>query len=145
MSNPKKILLTGLVVILLLGATPLSAQLAGTWEGIGTGEAHPPCHLPIYPWQDWIGEIPNSEDVFSGEWKDSLENRGTFEGEITISSVTQAYCEGYWTWDDPSAPSIIAGEFEMIFYIYEERCEGTWTCIWPSPGLPGTIRGWKVH
>jgi len=145
MSNPKKILLTGLAVILLLGATPLAAQLAGVWEGTGTGAAYPPCHLPIHPWQNWIGEIPNSQDVFFGEWWDADCNHGTFKGEIEWTSITEAYCEGYWTWDDPSAPSIVAGDFEMTFYILEGICEGTWTSIWPSPSDPGTMKGWKVH
>jgi hypothetical protein len=149
MSNSKKLILAVLAVILLLGATPAFAQLAGTWEGIGRGEAYPPCHPPIHPWQEWKGEIPNSQDVFTGEWCDSDCNHGTFKGEIApLSTPEKVYCEGEWTWYDPTGSShqpIVGGKFKMTFYILEGRCEGTWTSIWPSPGEQGTMRGWKVH
>ena len=148
MSNSKKILLTGLAVILLLGATPLAAQIAGTWEGTGTSCCCPHPGTIIYPWQKWVGEIPNSEDVFTGEWKDSLDNRGTFKGEILWISTTVAIARGSWYWFDPTGPShepVYGGDFEMKFYVYERECTGTWTSIWPSPCEQGTMRGRKVH
>ena len=145
MSNSKKLLIT-LAVILLIGATPLAAQIAGTWEGTGKGAAYPPCHLPIYPWQKWVGEIPNSQDVFTGEWWDSDGNNGIFKGEIEWTSITVALCKGKWYWFDPTGPDlqpIYGGDFEMKFYVYEKECAGTWTSIWPSEH--GTMRGRKVH
>ena len=149
MHNSKKLLLAVLAVILLLGATPAFAQLAGTWEGIGRGEAYPPCHPPINPWQTWKGEIPLTQDVFTGEWWDADCNHGTFKGVVEFSPIPElAYAEGEWTWYDPTGPSnepVYGGDFEMTFYILEEICEGTWTSIWPSPGLPGTMRGRKVE
>jgi len=145
MSTPKKILLTALAVILLLGATPLAAQIAGVWEGTGKGAAYPPCHLPIYPWQKWIGEIPNSEDVFFGEWKDTLDNHGRFEGKPAPYSTPDAKVfKGYWTWETPEG-IFKGGEFTMTFYFLEGECKGTWTSIWPSPGLPGKMWGRKVE
>jgi len=148
MSTPKKILLTGLAVILLLGATPIAAQIAGVWEGTGKGAAYPPCHLPIYPWQKWIGEIPLTQDVFTGEWRDSDCNRGTFKSEIFWVSINVAIARGSWYWFNPTGSSqqpIYGGDFEMKFYAFERECTGTWTSIWPSPGPPGTMRGRKVH
>ncbi|TKJ43648.1 hypothetical protein CEE36_02900 [candidate division TA06 bacterium B3_TA06] len=143
MSNSKKLLIAALAVIFLAGATPLAAQLAGVWAGTGEGCCSPP-GTTIYPWQTWKGEIPNSQDVFSGKWWDADSNRGTFHGKIIISSVTEAYCEGIWNLDDPSGASIIGGDFKMTFYILEGTCEGTWISIWPT-ALPATMRGWKVE
>jgi len=148
MHNSKKLILAVLAVILLLGATPAFAQLAGTWEGIGRGEAYPPCHLPIYPWQKWIGEIPLTQDVFTGEWWDADCNHGIFKGEIEWTSITVAISKGKWYWYDPTGTDpqpVYGGDFEMKFYVYEEECAGIWTSIWPSPSDPGTMRGWKVH
>jgi len=148
MSNFKKLLLTALAVTLLLGATPLAAQIAGTWEGTGRGCCYPRLSTVIYPWQEWKGEIPNSEDAFSGEWWDADDNHGTFESEIVWVSVTLAIARGSWYWFDPTGPShepVYGGDFEMKFYVYERECTGTWTTIWPSPSELGTMRGWKVE
>ena len=147
MHNSKKLILAALAVVLLLGAAPLAAQIAGTWEGTGRGSCYPHPSTVIYPWQTWVGEIPNSEDVFSGEWRDSEGNHGIFKGEIEWTSVIVAICNGSWYWFDPTGPShepVYGGDFEMKFYVLEEICEGTWTSIWPSPGMPGTMRGWKI-
>ena len=148
MLNSKKIILAALAVILLLGATPAFAQLAGTWAGTGTGAAYPPCHPPIYPWQNWKGEIPLTQDIFTGDWYDADGNNGIFKGEIEWVSITVALCKGRWYWFDPTGPShepIYGGDFEMKFYVLEEYCEGKWTSIWPSPSDHGTMRGRKVH
>jgi hypothetical protein len=146
MKNSKALLIS-LVLVLALGATPAFAQIAGNWQGTGTGCCYPHSGTVIYPWQHWIGEIPNSEDVFSGEWKDSLDNHGTFESEIFWVSTTLAIARGSWTWYDPAGPShepVYGGDFQMKFYVCERTCTGTWTSIWPSPE-PGTMRGWKVE
>jgi hypothetical protein len=147
MSNSKKLLLTALAVVLLLGAAPLAAQIAGTWEGTGRGSCYPYPSTVIYPWQEWKGEIPNSEDAFSGEWWDANDNHGTFEGEILWISTDVAICNGEWTWYDPTGSDdpVYGGDFEMKFYVYERECTGTWTTIWPSPSEQGTMRGWKVE
>ncbi len=149
MHNSKKLILAVLAVILLLGATPAFAQLAGTWEGTGTGCCSPHPGTVIYPWQTWKGEIPNSQDVFIGEWWDADDNHGTFKGEVEFSVIPElAYAEGEWTWYDPTGPSnepVYGGDFEMTFYILEKRCEGIWTSIWPSPSEQGTMRGRKVE
>jgi hypothetical protein len=149
MRNSKKLIITALAVILLLGATPLAAQLAGTWAGTGRGSCCPHPGVTIYPWQEWKGEIPNSEDVFTGEWWDSNGNQGIFKGEIDWPSITVAVAKGSWYWYDPTGPAkpVYGGDFEMKFYPMASippYCNGTWTSIWPSPGLPGTMRGRKV-
>jgi hypothetical protein len=145
MSTPKKLLLTGLAVILLLGATPLAAQLAGTWAGTGEGCCCPRPGVVIYPWQEWKGEIPNSQDVFYGEWCDADGNHGRFEGKPIPSIPEIAVFRGFWTWETPQG-IFRGGEFKMIFYFMssEPYCEGTWTSIWPSPCPPGTMKGEKV-
>ncbi|TET23355.1 MAG: hypothetical protein E3J71_03055 [Candidatus Stahlbacteria bacterium] len=148
MSNSKKILIAALAVIFLAGATPIAAQIAGTWEGTGRGCCYPRLSTVIYPWQEWKGEIPNSQDVFTGEWWDADGNHGTFKGAVEFSVIPElAYAEGEWTWYDPTGPShepLYGGDFEMTFYILEGRCEGTWTSIWPSPSDHGTMRGRKI-
>jgi hypothetical protein len=149
MNNTKKLLIAALAVIFLAGATPTAAQIAGTWEGTGRGSCYPHPGTVIYPWQKWGGEIPNSQDVFFGEWKDTLDNRGIFKGEVEFSPIPEvAYARGAWYWYDPTSPSaqpVYGGDFEMTFHILEERCEGIWTSIWPSPSEHGTMRGRKVE
>ncbi len=148
MSTPKKILLTGLAVILLLGATPIAAQIAGTWEGTGEGCCCPRLSTVIYPWQNWIGAIPLTQDVFTGEWWDADCNHGIFKGEILWISTDVAISNGRWYWYDPTGSDpqpVYGGDFEMKFYVYERECTGTWTSIWPSPCEQGTMRGWKVE
>jgi hypothetical protein len=147
MKGSKALLIT-LVLVLALGATPAFAQIAGTWEGTGRGSCSPHPGVLIYPWQTWKGEIPSTEDVFSGEWWDSDGNHGIFKGEIDWVSITVAICKGRWYWYDPTGPSaepIYGGDFEMKFYVFEEYCEGIWTSIWPSPSEQGTMRGRKVE
>jgi len=144
MHKTKKTILTALAVILLLAATPAFAQLAGTWAGVGAGSAHPPGTV-IYPWQEWKGFIPDSEDAFYGEWCDADGNHGKFKGKLVPSPIPEErHFKGYWTWDDPSSVSKKAGDFHMVFYFLEDYCKGTWTSIWPSPGFPGIMKGEKV-
>jgi hypothetical protein len=148
MRNIKKTILVVLTATLLLGATPAFAQLAGTWVGTGTGNAYPRSGVVIYPWQDWKGEIPNSEDVFTGEWYDSLGNYGIFKGKAEWIDDETAIAKGAWYWYDPLGPSNqpkYGGDFEMTFYVGDEICDGIWTTIWPSTGAQGTMEGWKVE
>jgi hypothetical protein len=149
----KKLILTALVVVVLLGATPLAAQLYGTWAGTGEGCCYPGPGVVIYPWQTWKGEvyISSYQDVpiFEGEWWDADGNHGTFKGKPIPSIPEIAVFRGEWTWFDPTGTSArprYGGDFEMIFYFMSSHpyCEGTWTSIWPSPGLPGTMKGEKV-
>lgn len=128
MSNPKKILLTGLVVIFLVGTTPLAAQLDGFWAGTGTGCCHPEgTIITIYPWQTWDGFVVNHE-VFYGEWEDSLGHHGTFEGRVVQIDPTYAVFEGTWRWTDPTILIIppVIGEFHMDFDILGRVCKGEW-------------------
>lgn len=142
-----KALMLALAITVLAGAGPLVAQLPGTWAGEGTGYCYPEPGVAIYPWQNWKGEIPFTQDVFKGEWTDADGNQGTFEGKPVPSIPEIAVFEGFWTWESPDGISR-GGEFEMTFYFMSSEppyCEGTWTSIWPSPGLPGTMKGWKVE
>ena len=145
MKLSKTIIIT---LVLVIGATSAFAQLAGVWEGTGTGNAYPYPGVVIYPWQTWKGEIPLTQDVFTGEWYDDLGNHGIFKGVVEFSSIPEiAYAKGAWYWYDPTGPAnqpVYGGKFEMTFWFLEERCEGTWNSIWPSPGPPGTMTGWKV-
>lgn len=145
MHNRKRILVV-LAIILFGVASPAFAQLAGTWVGEGTGNCYPRPGTVIYPWQEWKGEIPNSMDVFFGEWYDSDGNHGSFEGKPVPSIPEVAVFEGFWTWETPQGV-FRGGDFKMTFYFMSSRpyCEGTWTSIWPSPGLPGRMKGEKVN
>lgn len=143
----RKILLTAVAVTVMLGATPLFAQLAGVWEGTGTGNAYPHPGVVIYPWQNWQGEIPATQDVFTGEWYDSLGNHGIFKGEVEFSPIPEiAYAKGSWYWYDPTgtADPVYGGDFEMTFWFLNERCNGIWNTIWPSSSDRGTMKGYKV-
>lgn len=136
-------------LILAIGATSAFAQLSGTWKGTGTGFCYPRNSVVIYPWHEWKGEIPNSQDVFEGEWWDHLGNHGTFKGEVEFSPIPEiATAKGSWYWYDPLGPASrpkYGGDFEMTFWFLEGKCEGTWTTIWPSPGAIGTMEGERVE
>jgi len=148
MHKTKKTILTALAVILLLAATPGFAQLAGTWAGTGRGDCYPRPGVVIYPWQEWKGFIPNSEDVFSGEWWDADGNHGTFKGTPVPSPIPEERrFEGKWTWYDPLSPTpdpVVGGKFKMTFYFLDGWCEGNWTSIWPSTSTACTMKGEKV-
>jgi hypothetical protein len=146
MRNPKKIIFTALAVMLLVGATPAFAQIAGNWEGTGSGCCYPYEGIAIYPWQSWQGEIPNAQNVFNGEWSDESGNQGTFRSRILWISVTTAIASGSWYWYDPAgaADPVYGGDFKMKFQTSSEGCSGTWTTIWPSPSEVGTMIGWRA-
>lgn len=143
-----KALLVALLLVLALGATTASAQIAGTWKGTGTGDAYPYSSVVIHPWQSWKGEIPNSQDVFTGDWYDADGNHGTFRGTPVPSIPEVVVFKGSWYWFDPASPSSrprYGGDFEMTFHFMEGYyCEGIWTTIWPSSSDQGTMRGRKV-
>lgn len=142
MHNHKKLIVV-LGVVLLAAASPVLAQLAGTWAGEGTGSCSPRPGLVIYPWQNWKGEISEDEDVFEGEWRDEDGNRGSFFGEpAPFSTPESKIYQGYWTWETPDG-LYKGGEFKMTFFFLEDVCEGTWNSIWPS-GLPCTMWGEKI-
>ena len=151
MSNSKKLLIAALAVIFLAGATPLTAQLAGTWAGEGEGWCPFPVPYPseyMKPWQNWKGFIPNSEDVFTGEWWDGDNKRGNFKGEIIFISPEDAYCKGEWTWlDERFYPprEYYMGPFSMKFKLVEKLyCYGEWQGHLPSGIYSGTMEGKKV-
>ncbi len=148
MSNIKKIVLSLVAIVLLLGASSVSASLAGTWRGEGTGSCFPHPGMEIYPWQDWKGEISEKEDIFKGEWRDKAGNHGTFEGKLVPSPIPEERrFEGEWTWDDPLSMSIlpvVGGKFKMIFCIYSKECKGTWMTHWISISAVGSMQGKKV-
>jgi len=145
----KKIILSALAAVLLLGASPAFAQLAGVWVGEGTGSCSPRPGVVICPWQNWKGEIPNSQDRFTGEWYDEAGNCGIFKAEVEFSPIPEiAYAEGAWYWFDPTGPAhrpVYGGDFKMTFYFCEGKCEGVWTTIWPSVTPQGTMKGKKVE
>jgi hypothetical protein len=150
MSNMKKIVLGGLAVILLAGATPAFAQVAGTWAGTGEGACSPPptivtADFPIYAWQQWIGEIPDSEDKFYGTWEDETGNYGRFKGMITFGTPTEVACQGSWTWfntkvDPPR--EYYMGTFWMRFHKEKLTCFGEWSTYFGNEG--GTMEGGMV-
>jgi hypothetical protein len=145
----RKIILIALAAMFIIGATPALAQVAGVWEGTGSGNAHPHPGVVIYPWQQWTGEIPKTLDVFSGKWSDKAGNYGIFEGKQVPSIPEIVAFKGSWYWNDPDGPSdkpVYGGDFEMRFHFMGGNfwCEGTWTTIWISSSAKGTMKGWKV-
>lgn len=150
MHNMKKLILGALTLVLLLGATPAVAQLAGTWEGTGTGSCPNPFPTPpesICPWQTWRGEVSEDDQTFSGTWRDYPGSHGTFRGEATLSTPEEVVFVGTWTaiYDDPSGLSVILnmGTFTMHFRYTSRECEGRW---WTYDNEhDGTMRGRKVQ
>ena len=132
MSNSKKLLITALAVIFLVGAGPVFAQFGGFWAGTGTGCCHPESTtITIYPWQRWGGFVEYDER-FHGEWEDSLGHQGTFEGRVVQIDSIYAVFEGTWEWTfftPPVYPPIIPpviGEFHMDFDRLTYTCRGEW-------------------
>lgn len=134
-----------LSAIILFAATPITAQLAGTWAGEGTGNAYPPSGETIHPWQNWKGDIPATEDSFKGDWWDADGHIGTFQGKQVPSPIPEERVfQGTWVWIEPSGISAKSGDFEMHFFFIEGTCKGTWTSIWPSSISGGTMKGERV-
>jgi hypothetical protein len=147
MRSHRKILVAVAALLILSALTPAFAQLAGTWEGEGKGCCYPRNSVIIYPWQSWKGQIPNTEDVFIGEWYDVNGEHGIFKSEVTWVSLTTAVAKGSWYWYDPLGPSaqpVYGGDFKMTFYVYDQDCGGEWWTHWPSPSAVGTMKGYKV-
>ncbi len=146
MHKTKKIIVAILAVVILLAATPAFGQIAGTWAGVGKGSCCPYPGTVIYPWQEWKGFIPDSEDVFYGKWCDVDGNHGEFKGKLVPSPIPEERrFQGEWTWYDPaSIVPVVGGKFEMTFYIYSKECKGVWKTHWPSTSAVGTMKGKKV-
>lgn len=147
MHHSKKPMIIILAAALLIAAAPMAAQIAGNWEGTGTGSCYPANGIIIYPWQTWQGEIPNAQNVFKGEWQGSDGNHGIFKSKILWISVTTAIATGSWYWYDPTgaAEPVYGGDFKMKFEYASDACTGTWTTIWPSSSNVGTMTAWKVN
>lgn len=142
-----------ITVLSVLGASPLAAQLYGTWAGTGTGNAYPHPGVVIYPWSVWEGEVYISPDqdapIFEGKWYDELGNYGIFKGNVLPISPSsdQEICLGEWFWYDPAGTSdepVYGGDFKMTFWLEEGSCNGSWTTIWISSSDKGTMRGRKI-
>ncbi len=138
----RKILLTAFAAILVLAAVPLTAQVAGSWQGEGEGVCSPPpfwpTDIPIYAWQKWSGDIPDSEDSFKGEWHDETGKFGYFSGQLIASSITEVYCEGTWTWvynpDVDPPQEYVMGPFSMWFHKTKLTCHGKWSTNYSNEG-----------
>jgi hypothetical protein len=145
----RKFLLAVLAITILAGATPLLAQLNGTWAGEGEGVCSPPPGIPslfpIYAWQNWQG-IVEDDAVFYGDWYDNRGNNGTFKGEIISLTSEGAYCEGKWYWFDEryDPPRIYyMGPFSMEFVLEEAICYGEWRTYYSNE--EGIMKGEKVE
>jgi len=151
MSNSKKLILTALAVILLLGATPLFAQPVGTWEGTGEGWCPFPVPYPseyMNPWQTWKGRLepdPNQVGyIFFGDWYDASEEHGSFKGRAILETPTEISCRGDWYWwDERSLPPRVyhMGTFNMAFRRDGRSCRGEWITTHTPAIYHGTMEG----
>lgn len=145
----RKIISTALAAVFILSAAPLAAQIAGSWEGTGTGNCPNPTSNPVEtmrPWNTWSGEIPDDEATFSGEWHDPAGVHGTFIGEAMIGTPDEVVFVGTWNAiDDLVDPPVIyeMGTFTMHFKYASRECDGKW---WTSDSdMPrGTMRGHRA-
>lgn len=152
MHKTKKIIPGALAVTLLLGATPVAAELYGTWGGTGNGECYPHSDVVIFPWSVWKGDVYISPEqdapIFEGEWYDETGNYGTFKGNVYFPPIEEiAIAEGEWTWYDPESDSnkpVVGGKFKMTFCFLVGYCNGIWNTHWPSPSEVGTMTGKKL-
>jgi hypothetical protein len=140
----RKSMTIAVAVILLAAVLPATAQVAGTWQGNGTGSCSPPSGM-IHPWQYWEGFIGNDELVFEGTWEEEDgSSHGSFSGHLAPFSTPETVIfQGYWTLDSEEF-SCIGGNFTMTFYYLEDECNGTWTSVWPA-ALPCTMWGKKIQ
>ncbi len=144
-----KALMVLLVVVVAIAATPLGAQfLAGTWKGTGDGACIPPFPTPVpdsmFPWQNWVGEIPDSETVMTGTWHDVSGYTGNFSGDIILAGPLYAICNGMWLVLNPfvTPPSqTVGGSFTMRLYYGTQTCEGEWYSVGGT--YSGTMEGEK--
>lgn len=143
----RKLLLSALAAMLIIGATPAFAQIAGPWEGTGTGICQPPFPSPskaMGPWRVWTGEIPDDESTFSGDWHDDWGFHGTFYGENIAGTPDEAIFTGTWTViDDNSGDIYEMGTFYMHFPYAGKACHGEWW-IYTAAAPRGTMTGWRT-
>lgn len=136
-------LLIASIAILVIGATALTADLNGVWEGTGRGRCETPTGIIIYPWHEWSGTMVNGV-TFSGDWRDQNGQRGKCSGSVIAISPTTALCVGTWNWIDASFdPPVVyeMGSFQMYFNYVADTCWGTWTAY---SGEGGTMRGYDT-
>jgi hypothetical protein len=137
--------------MVFVAATPLTAQIGGTWKGTGTGNCPNPFPTPpesILPWRIWKGEIPDDEGIFKGTWKDPLGSHGTFKGKAMLGTPEEVVFVGTWSaiYDDPSGLSQIIemGTFRMTFHREELTCHGRWRSYYGAI-FNGTMEGGMVN
>jgi hypothetical protein len=143
----RKILLAVLAAVLVIGAVPLTAQIAGPWEGTGTGICQPPFPSPskaMGPWREWSGEIPDDEATLSGQWHDAWGFQGSFYAESTIGTPTEAVFTGTWNVFAPDGTVYEMGTFYMHFPYAGRACHGEWW-IYAEDNPKGTMTGWRVN
>ncbi len=145
----RKLLLIALSAAVVSGATPALAQIAGSWEGTGTGSCPNPTSNPVEtmrPWNIWSGEIPDDESTFSGEWHDPAGVHGTFTGEATFATPEEVVFTGTWNAiDDLVDPPVIyeMGTFYMHFPYTARACHGEWV-TYDSDIPQGTMTGHRT-
>lgn len=143
----RKLFLIALSSPVVSGATPALTQIAGSWEGTGTGSCPPPFSSPsraINPWLDWRGVTSTDEDVFSGKWQDALGFYGTFCGETTIGNPEEVCFTGIiWTVIDPYGNVYEMGTFHMHFPYTSRVCHGEWV-TYDSDMYQGKMTGQRV-
>ncbi|NLI98705.1 hypothetical protein GX441_08625 [bacterium] len=140
----RKLILAAITVLVLAAATPALAQLAGNWDGVGTGTCTPPSPpfppAVLQPWSSWTGVIPPTEDSFTGTWTDGAHNGRFYHTSITIISSDIAIIDGKWTWRITPTKEATMGTFHIIFYCHNRVCSGSWAS--PHPTVPPrTIQG----
>lgn len=136
--NRKRFLII-LAALCVLAASPLLADLDGTWAGTGSGWCQSPPWSPsdfvVYGWQHWKGHIDN-ETSFQGEWSDKYNHSGPIVGYIVDINEEEeyAYCEGEW-----GLSGGYMGTFSMYFYYKDGFCTGEWGTYYE--GGSGTMQG----
>jgi hypothetical protein len=137
-----KRILIAVVAIVMLGTTPILAELDGKWKGEGDGiwiHSSPSGIAVLHPWQNWEGIVKNGS--FTGTWSDAAGYTGGFQGSVTAISLTTALVQGTWSWYDISGIMLV-GPFQMKFNYIDEVCKGTWTSYDAKSAEPlGTMWG----
>ncbi len=136
--NTRKLFIA-VAALCVIGASPLLADLDGTWAGTGSGICSSPpwahSEYQIYGWQNWKGHVENKTS-FQGEWSDKYSHSGPFVGFISEINDEEgyAYCEGEW-----GLSAGYMGTFSMYFYYEEGICFGEWQTYYN--GGHGTMHG----